>query len=317
MISRRLLRIKVLHVLYAYFKSTDKSINQSEKELNFSIKKVYDLYHYLLLLMIDIRKFAEKQVEIAKNKRIPSEEDIHPNTTFIDNKVLKLLEESQGFQQYINEKKMSWVQHPGLIKKLFEEIKHSEEYTNYMKKDRVLLNDDKQILVDIFTNIILLNEDLEQTLEEQSIFWNDDIDFVIGMIVKTLKNVKNEDNQEDIKLFPLFKNDDDREFVKTLFRKSILKFQENNKLIDNHTKNWEIERIAFIDILLLNLAITEIAEFSSIPTRVSFNEYIEISKFYSTEKSSVFINGVLDKVIKEMKERNLIIKHGRGLIGES
>ena len=167
----------------------------------------------------------------------------------------------------------------------------------------------------IFKKNIAQTEDLYASLEEQSIYWNDEVEFVISIILKTLKNF-NEDQGENAQLMTLFKNTDDVEFVKTLFRKTVLNKDKYLELIKEFTKNWEIERIAFMDILILQLAINEVTEFPSIPTKVTFNEYLEIAKFYSTNKSSMFINGVLDKIIKHLKENNVIKKQGRGLIGE-
>ncbi len=315
MISRRILRIKILQLLYAYFQGADVTINKYEKELFFSIQKTYDLYHYLLLLIIEIADYATNRIEIARQKRIPTREDLNPNTKFIDNKIVQQLRINRQFNQYLNTNKISWVNSPELIKKLHNRIRMTSYFKEYMDNSERNYEDDKKLIIEIYTNEIADTEGIYQTLEEQSIYWNDEVEFVISMISKTLKDFKEEQN-EDASLMSLFKNDDDREFARDLFRKSVVHKEEYSKLIESYTKNWDVERIAFMDMLILVMAITEAVSFPSIPTRVTINEYLEIAKFYSTEKSSVFINGLLDKIFKHLKENNKIVKTGRGLIGE-
>ena len=316
MVSRRLLRIKTLQICYAYLKSSEQSINQAEKELFFSIQKSYDLYHYLILLILDVVDFAESRIELAKQKRMPTPEDLNPNSKFIDNKLIKLLNYNLELKKYLNDQKLSWVNYPELIKNLYNEIRESELYKNYMLSDSNGFNEDKKFISDIFSKIIINYEPLYQNLEEQSIFWNDDIEFVIGMIIKSFRSFK-ASSDENVKLMPLFKNEEDRDFVKKLFRKTVLNHKENEKLISKFIKNWDVERVAFMDIIVMSLAVTEIIEFSEIPVKVSLDEYIEIAKFYSTQKSNIFINGILDKMVEYLKKEGKIKKAGRGLINES
>ncbi|MFO7842235.1 MAG: transcription antitermination factor NusB [Bacteroidales bacterium] len=315
MISRRLLRIKILQIYYAYLKSSGQSINQAEKELFFSIQKSYDLYHYLLLLVIDIVKYAQSRIDLAEQKLVPSHEDLNPNTKFVDNKLVKQLEINDSLNKYLNDNKLSWVNYPELIKNLYLEIKESEIYQNYMNAEQRSYKEDKKLIIDLFAKIIIVHEPLYQNLEEQSIYWNDDLDFVTGMIIKTLKSFK-ATSDESQQLMPLFKNEDDKDFAKHLLRKTILKHSEYQQLIADYIKNWDIERVAFTDIVVMVLAITELIEFREIPVKVTFDEYIEIAKFYSTQKSNVFINGILDKVVADLKKEGIIKKTGRGLVGE-
>jgi len=191
----------------------------------------------------------------------------------------------------------------------------SEIYTNYMSDDTRSYLDDRKFIEKLFNKIILVAEDLYIELEEKSIYWNDDLDFVVPMVIKTLKRF-NELSGADQALMPMFKDQEDRDFAKDLLRKSILNHDELRQLIKEHSKNWDVERIAFMDILIMQLAITEFLYFPSIPTKVTLNEYIELSKFYSTEKSRNFINGILDKTLKDLKQSEKITKLGRGLIGE-
>jgi transcription antitermination protein NusB len=315
MISRRILRIKILQLLYAYFQQSEGLMNRFEKELFFSIQKTYDLYHYLLTLIVQIADYASSRIEIAMQKRMPSREDLNPNTKFVSNQVISMLRNNDQLNKYLQDVKLSWVNSPDTIKKLHNHIRMNQYFKEYMEDPDVNFEKDKKIIIDIYTNDIVNFEPVYQVLEEQSIYWNDEVEFVISMIAKTIKGLKQEDGDK-ASLLQLFKNEEDRDYAKTLFRKTILKKNEYTDLIKSYTENWDIDRIAFIDFIILEMAITEAVEFPSIPTRVTINEYIEIAKFYSTEKSGIFINGLLDKIFKHLKDEQKIVKKGRGLIGE-
>lgn len=315
MISRRLLRIKILQICYAHFKSNGQSIKQAEKELFFSIKKSYDLYHYMFLLILDVVKYTQSRIDLATQKLVPTYDDLHPNTKFIDNRLIKQLESNIFLKKYLNDNKLSWVNYPELIKNLYLTIKDSDIYKQYMSSGKSSYKEDKKFIVDLYSRLIIFYEPLHQNLEEQSIYWNDDLEFVTSMVIKTINRFKASSN-ETLNLMPLYKNDDDKEFVKRLFRKSIINQADYQNLISDYIKNWDIERVAFIDIVVMTMAISELIEFSEIPVKVTFDEYIEIAKFYSTQKSNVFINGVLDKIVSHLKKEGKIEKIGRGLIGE-
>ncbi|MCE4564871.1 transcription antitermination factor NusB [Maribellus sp. CM-23] len=315
MISRRIIRTKVLQVLYAYYSTEEKSINTTEKELFFCIHKAYDLYHYLFYLVIEIADYAENRIEIKKNKHQPTYEDLHPNTKFISNQVIAQLRNNRQLITYLDQKKLHWKDNPELIKELYLLMTDSESYNGYMSDKTRSYLDDRKFIEKLFNKVILVSEDLYNVLEEKSIYWNDDVEFVISMITKTLKRF-HELTDADQKLMPLFKDEEDRQFTKDLFRKSVLNHDELRELIKEHSNNWDVERIAFMDILIMQLAITEFLYFPTIPTKVSLNEYIELSKFYSTEKSRNFINGILDKTLKDLKRTEKVTKAGRGLIGE-
>lgn len=315
MISRRIIRTKVLQVLYAYYSSDEKSINNTEKELFFCIQKAYELYHYLFALVIEIADYAEGRIEIKKNKHQPSYDDLHPNTKFISNQLINQLRSNRQLNAYIEQKKLNWKENPELIKELYLLMIDSDIYEIYMADPVRSYRDDRKFIEKLFSKIILLSEDLYIVLEEKSIYWNDDVEFVISMIVKTFKRF-NELSDESQKLMPLYKDQEDKDFTKELLRKAIINHDELRELIKEHSKNWDVDRIAFMDILIMQLAITEFLYFPTIPTKVSLNEYIELSKFYSTEKSRNFINGILDKTLKDLKRLNKVNKSGRGLIGE-
>jgi N utilization substance protein B len=225
------------------------------------------------------------------------------------------LRTNEELNKYLQRSKLSWVNEPELVKKLYQGLLETDIYKDYMHSKETSYQADKKFVELLFSEVILQSEDLLHILEEQSIYWNDDIDFVVSMIIKTFKRFK-EYTGEDQALLPIFKDEEDRQFAKDLFRKSVLNHDELKGVIEAHTVNWDVERIAFIDELILELAIAEFLYFPSIPTKVTMNEYIELSKYYSTKKSRNFINGILDKALKAMKKEDKILKAGRGLIGE-
>lgn len=305
----------MLQILYAYYTSTDKSLNNAEKELFFCIRKSYDLYHYLLALVIEIADYAENRIDIRRNKHQPTYEDINPNTKFISNLVIQQLRDNRQLRVYIQQQKLSWVNNPELIKELYLFLTETDFYNAYMDDKNRSFIDDRKFVDKIFNQVILVTEELYEVLEEQSIYWNDDMEFIISMISKTLKKFNPHSGTEQ-SLMPMFKDQDDRDFAKDLLRKSIINHDELRDLIKEHSRNWDMDRIAFMDILIMQLAMAEFIYFPTIPTKVSLNEYIELSKFYSTDKSRNFINGILDKTLKDLKNSGKIQKAGRGLIGE-
>ena len=312
MISRRLLRIKILQILYAHFNCHDAGFVKSEKDLIFSIQKTYDLFFYLLLLVISVKQYAKSRIDLALNKRLPTYEDLHPNTRFVDNQVIRQIEENQTFNKYLNEHRMSWMNHPELIKNLYNKLIDSSYYQEYMERPTCKYKDDKQLLIDFYSNELEDNDMFNNILEEQSIFWNDDIEFMVIMVIKTIM----ETSSKKVIILPLYKSDDDREFAFHLLRSTIDHYNEYRTVIENYVDNWDIERVAYIDNLILQMAINELVEFPSIPVKVTFDEYLELAKYYSTTKSSIFINGLLDKISASLTEEGKITKTGRGLVVE-
>jgi len=315
MISRRLLRIKALMALYAFNRREDGDLTQAESELMFSIGKTYDLYHYLLLLVVDIADIASEKIDQALQKKMPTTDDLNPKRRFIDNQVIAQLRKNAAFNSYVSSKKLSWVNNSHIPRLLYNKLIAWDVYDEYMKSETHNYQSDKKFIIKLITGLFSESEDLQSNLEEQSIFWNDDMEYISAMVEKTLKKFK-ADSGENTPLMPLFKNDEDEEFVKILFRKVILNQKRCSELIDKNTTNWEVERIALMDILVMQLAITEVLEFPEIPVKVTLNEYIEIAKYYCTSKSSTFVNGILDNIVKEIREEGLFNKFGRGLVGE-
>jgi transcription antitermination protein NusB len=314
MLNRRHLRIKILQALYSYMQVKDNNITKGEKDLFFSIDKIYELYLSLLLIFTEIKEIAEQKIEDGKKKKLPTSEELAPNKKFINNELLNLLSKNIALNKGAEKIKFSWFEERSMLKKLLKEIIEQEEYVAYMTSEIQNFDSDKEFIIKIFKKTIANFEPLHNYLEEKSIFWNDDLDLMSSMAIKTLKSFT-ESSDEFSPLLDLFKDPEDEvNFVKTLYRKTIVQSDDHMQLIKEKAQNWELERIALMDIILMKMALTEAKEFSQIPTKVTLNEYIEISKFYSTPKSNGFINGILDKIFTELKMSGEILKTGRGLL---
>jgi len=313
MISRRLLRVKALQILYAYRASENDSLDKTEKELIFSIEKSYDLYHLILLLLVDISNYAAQRIDIARSKYFPTDEEANPNTRFIINRIITRISDSRKFSQYLESRKITWSNEEELIKSLYRNLLEWDVYQEYMNSHDDSFNQDKKFISRMVAELILPNEFLQQVLEEQSIYWNDDLEFIGSMVIKTLSRWK---ENGEMPILSMFSNEDDRLYVIDLLRKTVLHADEYQDLIKKFSENWDFERLAMMDILIIQMAISEAIHFPSIPAKVTLNEYIEISKYYSTEKSSYFINGILDKIFLLLRADDKIKKTGRGLIGE-
>ena len=312
MISRRLLRIKAVKALYAHLKSESDSLMASEKTLVASIDKTYDLYVQMLSLIVEVAHYAEQRQEIAKQKKMPTFEDLNPNRKFVDNAVVKLIENGDAVNDYTEFHKLSWSNYPELIKTLYLQLEQSEYYQRYMSSEERSFKEDLALVTEFYTRELEESEMLEEVLDEQSILWNDDLGFALTLVVRTLSNLRA--SHTDVKLLPKFKSEEDLEFVKELFAKAAVNYNANVELIEKFTRNWDVERIAFMDIVIMATAIAELTSFASIPVKVTLDEYIEIAKYYSTASSGTFINGVLDKVVSTLNEEGKIVKSGRGLI---
>ena len=312
MLNRRHIRIKVLQAFYAFFQSNNEDVLKGEKELFHSIEKIYDLYIFILMLLPSLKRQASIQIEEAKRSAF-LRQDIHIlKTGFVNNQLIDLLEQSKVLQKISADRKINWegdVEND-LTKKIFKEIYSTDNYKNLLDNQSPSFNDDKDALVQLYKKEICNQEKLHHFFDEKSIYWQDDLDHVSSMILKTLKSISKD---QELEILPLWK-EDEYEFTQNLFRKAVLQKEENDAVLQNYSKNWEKERLATMDSLLMNLAMTEALEFSSIPIKVTLNEYIEISKFYSTPKSNSFINGILDRIFEDYKKDGKLVKRGRGLI---
>jgi N utilization substance protein B len=314
MLNRRHLRIKVVQALYAYFQSNETDYAKTERTLLESIERMYDLYIFLFLTFSELRRIAENRIEENKKKIRPTEEDIHPNLKFIENSLLEIIDSSSELRQLSETRKVNWTgdENQEMFRKMFLQIKDSETYITHMSDSDRSFASDSAFLIELFKVEIANFPLLYNYFEEKSIFWLDDIDLACSMVLKTMKSIEEEGSLE---MLPLYKKDDDeKEFIQLLLRKTIAMDKDNEALIDELTKNWELDRIAKMDIILMKMAITELQVCTNIPTKVTLNEYIEIAKFYSTPKSNGFINGVLDKAIEWLTNEKKITKIGRGLL---
>jgi N utilization substance protein B len=299
-----------MQTLYSYFQQEKPDAVFYEKELFKSLDKIYDLYVYVLVLFTDIHHTALLVTEENKNKRLPSKEDLEPNMRFIENVVLVSLTRSEELKKEVANRKISWQSDFDLVRKLYAELRTTDLYKNYMASTTPSAKEDKQFLISMATEFLYEHDLLNHIFEEKNIHWADDTFGAFSMVSRTFENFTGV-----LKLVPLYKDkEDDMQFISTLFRKTIAGDKEFNKLIDEKTKNWELDRIASMDILLMKMAIAEFLYVSNVPVKVSLNEYIDISKEYSTPNSRTFINGVLDKIIADLKHDNKIQKTGRGLM---
>ncbi|MFD1630819.1 transcription antitermination factor NusB [Pseudopedobacter beijingensis] len=313
MLNRRHLRVKVMQTLYAYLQSEGSDYKKQEKNLLSSVDKVYEMYIGLLALINDVVQYAEIDAEDRANKHLPSAEDLNPNLKILDNLFIKMLLESDEYIQAIKKYKVSWDFDPELARSLFATLKASPEYKEYLETEGHTLHDDKEIIKFIFKKVILKSELAQNALEEKHINWQVDHDVLKAMIAKTLKNF--DDVNGDAKLAQISSNwVEDREFIIDLFHKTLANEASFKEMIAGKTKNWEADRIAMMDTLIMKMALAELIYFSSIPVKVTINEYLEIAKEFSTPKSNVFINGILDKILEDLQSQNKIRKYGRGLI---
>ncbi len=315
MLSRRYLRIKAMQALYAFFQNEGEAVVDGEKQMFDAIEKIYELYLSMLSLLVHMQFVAECVIEEGKSKLRPSEQELKPNTKFTSNKLLKQLGGNSHLLNLCLSGSISWEDDLELVRRVYNDTRKSEAYTLYMSTPVNGYGSEREGLINIYKDNIDGNPVLETFFEEKSIYWVDDYDFVNNMVIKTLGMMEEKYSPDDILIFPLYKNEEeDKEFAANLFRKTIEHSEETGKYIANKTRNWEIDRIAMMDVLLMKMAITEILYFPTIPVKVTLNEYIEISKYYSTPKSRIFINGILDKLVVDFRAEGKIQKEGRGLI---
>lgn len=312
MISRRVLRTKVVKSVYAYLQSGSEDIAAAERTLISSINKTYELYYLMLALPQAIAAYAAERIEIGRNKMLPTYEDLHPNTKFVDNAAIARLSEDSAIADFCQQHGLHWANDGDVIKNLYLDLIEQPFYQQYMQSAKHSFREDVQLAEQMMLHLIECDDLLEDTLEEQSIMWADDLGYVITMVARTISTMS--ESKQSIKLLPKFKSDDDLDFACTLFRTSIAQYEASTKTIDEFTQNWDLERIALMDNVILCVAIIEAQTFASIPVKVTLNEYIDIAKYYSTPSSSLFINGVLDKITATMLADGRIVKSGKGLL---
>jgi N utilization substance protein B len=305
----------VVKALYAWIQAGENGavvMRAARKNLRTSIDRAYDLYFQMLWLVVEVRRYAEGRIELGRNKHLPTPEERNPNTKFIENELIRRIEESDAVVGYLKKHKLGWSNYPELVKEMYGILTASGYYKEYMDGGRGDLAQDIEVVKAFYSSeAIEDNELLDAVLEEQSVLWNDDLGFALVMVVKTLERVR--DNQRDIPVLPEFKSDDDPAFADRLLVEAIDGWADNIALVQQFTLNWDIERIALVDNVIMATAIAELTSFPDIPVKVTLDEYIEIVKYYSTPGSRSFINGVLDKVVELLGSQGRITKTGKGL----
>lgn len=312
MINRRHIRVKVMQSVYAMIKSYDDDVLKEEKFIKHSIKRMFDLYVLLLDLLVEVQKLAEEKQKISKKKYLATKEDLSPNRKFVENKLIKKIAESTSLTFYKEAQNLdNWSKDDEYIKIIWDLLQNSDLFSDYLNSSEDSFNSDKDFLVAFFKEIVAPNVKLAEYFEGENITWVDDIPFVNTWVVRSLSKQK---SSNAFKLGSLYKNQDDEDFVSDLFKKVILNHHSFENDIRIHTPNWETDRIADMDMILIKMGVCEFLNFPFIPTKVSINEYIEIAKDYSSEKSGYFVNGVLDKLSREFLKDKKIVKVGRGLL---
>ena len=311
MLSRRLLRVKVAKSLYAHLKSGSDNLKTSEKYLVESIDKAYDLYFQMMSLIVEVSRYAESRQELAKQKRLATHEDLNPNRRFVDNPIIALISSSDSVNDVLASRKLSWANNYDAVKDVYNRLVETEFYRNYMALPTASFNDDRRFVEEFFT-WLEDDEALLDVVNEMSLLWCDDYGFALFMALRTVQNTKQ--SHDMLRVLPKFKSEDDLDFARTLLIKSLVQYEDNQELVDRYTQNWDVERVVFMDSLILSIAIAELTNFDSIPVKVTLDEWIDIAKYYSSPSSSTFVNGVLDKVVADLKADGRINKSGRGLL---
>lgn len=313
MLNRRHIRVKVMQSIYAMHQNGSDSLEKEEKFLLFSIENIQDLYLVMLSSLIEISKKEAVFLEKSAEKHLATSEERNPNRKFINNAVFKMLYENNSLSIALEDRKINnWSLNDDYILLLLAAIKNSDLYKKYMNTKKQSFDEDRDFVVSLFTEVIAANEKLYDYLEDYKLTWVDDIPLVNTQIIKQLSALKS--SEDTYKVPKLYKDTEDKEFVSNLFRKTVLNEVELAKEYIDKTPNWDTERIAEIDTIILKMAICEFLKFPSIPVKVTINEYLEVAKEYSTPKSSIFINGILDNLVKEFQINNKIHKTGRGLL---
>lgn len=307
MINRVLIRQKVVQMVYAYYQGDGKDLRVAEKEFNISLEKAYELYNFLLLLIPAVTDFGRKKIELSKTKYLPTEEERNPNMRFVSNRFAAQLSENKTLNTYSTNNAVNWSLNDDFLKLFYDKITKEEFYKEYMEAKESTYDSDKDLWRKIFKRIIPSDNDLAELLEEKSIFWNDDLEIVSTFVVKTIKRFQVE-NGADEKILPMYNSPEDKVFANRLFINAIVNEKEYRQYIDEAIKNWDLDRLAVIDLLIIQVAMAELIAIEDIPVKVTLNEYIEIAKYYSSPKSKNFVNGILDHIVTKLRNDNKLFK---------
>jgi N utilization substance protein B len=309
MLSRHFLRVKVLQSLYAYIVTENSSLDIAEKELDKSISETYDLEVYLFSSLLEMRDIAENQIEDAKGKFFPTEEEKNPNMRFVNNELLRQLSENTELTKAIEKLKINWSDQRDLLKRILNKFKASNSYKDYMSKEEITYDDDKKAVIQLLKNYLLKNENFLDYLAELKLYWESDFQYVGLSFLKFLKEFKQSDSaSKSITKSFGFDEKEIRDFALDLFRKCVSHYDEFDSMFDKHIENWDKERIAFMDTLIIKMGLVELVYCPEIPVRVTLNEYIEMAKEFSTERSNLFVNGLLDRFLIDLRASGKIRK---------
>ena len=312
MLNRRHIRIKVMQTIYAMHQKGSDSIEKEEKFLISSLENLMELYLIMMSTLLELANKESDFIEISRKKHLATPEERNPNLKFVNNALLQLLSNSKSLQNALENNKINnWKTNDDSILLLLQDVKQSSIYLNYMNDKSTSFEKDKQFVIDLFSEVIAPNDKLYSYLEDYKLTWVDDIPVVNTQILKQLKQIT---EKSEFRVSSLFKDEDDREYATLLFKKTVLNESEFAKEYIDKTPNWDVDRIAEMDTILLKMAICELLKFPSIPVKVTINEFLEIAKEYSTPKSSIFINGILDNLVKNYQSTGRMNKSGRGLM---
>ncbi|GFI35820.1 transcription antitermination protein NusB [Bacteroidaceae bacterium] len=300
----------MVQLTYAYYQNEGKTIEVAEKELMFSMGKAYDLYKYLLSVLVRMKTLAEQKDAAfrARNKRLQTHtDDVTPDGRFAANLFLAQLAENKELGEYIEKQKQDWIEEDAFLKKTYTKFMENDVFRFYLDKEDYTYEADREVVRKLYKTCICNNEDFDSLLEDHSLYWNDDKDIIDSFVLKTIKRF-NEASTPEQPLLPEFASDEDREFAVKLFRTTLERGMEMRQLIKDNCKNWEFNRLAYMDVIIMQIALTEIFSIPNIPLNVTFNEYLDIAKIYSTPRSASYINGLLDSIVKKAKSENKLLK---------
>lgn len=306
MINRELIRIKVVQLTYAYYQNGNKNIDTAEKELFFSLSKAYDLYNYLLLLIVDITREERHRIEIA-TQRAQREGTEVPSQKFVYNKFAVQLEENKMLNEFVESQKLTWADDLEFVRKLCNQIESSEDYIEYMKTAESDYETDRELWRKLYKLFILNNPDLDSLLEEKSLYWNDDKEVVDTFVLKTIKRFE-ADNKNKQELLPEYDDEEDKDFARKLFRATILNADQYQHYLSDASRNWDFSRLAYMDVVIMQIAIAEMLTFPNIPASVTINEFVDLAKLYSTSRSGGYINGMLDSIAHFFVDNGMMMK---------
>ena len=307
MINREIIRIKIVQLTYAYYQNGNKNIDTAEKELLFSLSKAYDLYNYLLMLLVEVSRMSVRMLEVHEKRSKKLKDGIKWSHKFANNRFIIQLESNRQLRDYCSEHELSWADHETFVRNLYNKIEESDFYKNYMESETSSYEEDREVWRVIYRQLICNNDELSELLEDKNVYWNDDKAIVDTFVLKTINRFK-ENSTSTHPLMPEYKSDADLDFAKKLLYRAIMGQEHFNELISSTTRKWDFKRIALMDRIILQLGLAEITTFPNIPLSVSINEYVDIAKMYSTPKSDKYINATLDAIAKKLMEEGKLVK---------